>query len=82
MFDTRPGVVLNYASLSLKFSNAGGVPMSIPFEPSKEFAFKAAKTAGGFARKHVEVSWKATPDGISITVRLRFRGTSPTLAAA
>jgi hypothetical protein len=54
----------------------------MPFEPSKESAFKAAKTARGFVREHAQVSVKATPDGFTVTVHARFRGTSQSLAAA
>lgn len=48
--------------------------MTIPFGPSKEFVLKATKTANGFAKEHVQVSVKTTPDGITVTGHVRWRG--------
>ena len=48
--------------------------MTIAFEPSKQLVLKAAKTAIGFVQEHVQVSVKTTPDGITLTGHVRWKG--------
>ena len=48
--------------------------MTNPFEPSKDFVLKATKTASRFAKEHVQVSVKTTPDGITVTGHVRWKG--------
>jgi hypothetical protein len=76
VFSTHRVAAFYYVALSLKSRKTGGAPMTIPFGPCKEFVLKAAKTAIGFAKEHVQPSAKATTDGFTVTVHVRLKGQS------